>query len=390
MENGRPTILIADDSPENLTLLTEILKSQYRVIAATDGNKALQLAFSAQKPGLILLDILMPGLDGFEVCQRIKNNAATSEIPIIFITGLIDRQDIIKGFNAGAQDYVTKPFNPQELLARVKNHLDLKFRTEELKDLNATLEHRVNFKTRQIRKANQKLKELNEALDKANRQLLTLDRAKSKFIQIISHEIRTPLTGIMGFAELLQNSLEQDQYKEYINALLESAKRLDLFAQKALFITNLMTGEVQLTIQDICVKKLSEMVLSVLDATINNKKMGLINKIPESFTVKGDLDLTQIVLQNIIDNAVKFAEQNSEIIIQPSGQNGIEILNTGSQFSEEALQNLFKLFSYGYEPVDQNFGLGLSVARMIMELQKGSIEALNSDASQACVRLYFQ
>ena len=390
MDEVHQTILIADDSPDNIALLTEILKPYYGLLIATDGEKAVQLIQSEKRPDLILLDIIMPQLDGFEVCKRVKSNPETTEIPVIFITGLREREEIIRGFTIGAQDYVTKPFHPKELLARIKTHLDLKSRTEELKSLNATLEKRVNLKTKQIREANKKLKELNEALEKANQQLLTLDRAKSKFIQIISHEIRTPLTGIMGFTELLQNSLKQSQYDKYFNALKESVYRLDEFAERALFISNLMAGIVKPNFQDITFNSLFQHILLNFNNAIQLKKLKISNKVPDSFTINADYDLAQIVLFNLMDNAIKFSPPNAQIVIRKSGKKTLEIINTDSQFSEEALQNLFKLFGYGYEPIDQNFGLGLAISKMIMDLQDGKIEVSNLKGNNACVILHFK
>ena len=390
MKAVKQTIMLVDDSVDNLTLLSEILKPQYDILTATDGLKALQLLQTSKRPDLILLDIIMPGMDGFEVCRRLKDNHQTAEIPVIFITGLIEREQIIRGFETGAQDYVTKPFYPPELLARVKTHIELKLRNEQLKSLNATLEERIKLKTKQLRKSNKQLKELNKALDRANKQLLTLDRAKSRFIQIISHEIRTPLTGILGFTELLQNSLKDTQYIEYLNALKESVLRLDRFAQKALFISNLMVGLVKPVILNLPLKNLIDDILQRFNKTISQKQLNIRNNIPPSFTVKGDIDLSQIALYNVLDNAVKFSQPQHEIIIRPFKKQSIEIVNTGSRFSNEALQNIFELFSCGYEPVDQNFGLGLSITKMVAELQGGRVEAFNLPIGQACVRLHFQ
>lgn len=390
MKAVKQTIMLVDDSVDNLTLLNEILKPQYDLLTATDGLKALQILQTSKRPALILLDIIMPGMDGFEVCRRLKNNPQTAEIPVIFITGLIEREQIIRGFETGAQDYVTKPFYPPELLARVKTHIELKLRNEQLKSLNATLEERIKLKTKQLRKSNKQLKELNRDLDRANKQLLTLDRAKSRFIQIISHEIRTPLTGILGFTELLQNSLKDTQYTEYLNALKESVLRLDRFAQKALFISNLMVGLVKPVLLNLPLKNLIDDILQRFNKTISQKQLNIRNNIPSSFTVSGDVDLSQIALYNVLDNAVKFSQPQHEIIIRPFKKQSVEIVNTGSRFSNEALQNIFELFSCGNEPVDQNFGLGLSITKMVTELQGGRVEAFNLPTGQACVRLHFQ
>ena len=119
------TILIVDDTPDNLSVLSGLLKNLYKTKIATNGQKALKIVFSDNPPDLILLDIMMPDMDGYEVCRKIKNTKKTKDIPIIFITAKTETQDIVKGFEVGGVDYITKPFNPPELFARVATHLNL-------------------------------------------------------------------------------------------------------------------------------------------------------------------------------------------------------------------------------------------------------------------------
>ena len=152
-----PTILIVDDTPANLSLLSDVLKSDYRIKAATNGEKALKLAFTGTPPDLILLDIMMPGMDGYEVCRRLKANVATRSIPIIFVTAMTEVEDETRGLELGAVDYVTKPISAPILKARVKTHLELykqsvemermiaklEGQAGELSELNRTLEQRV-------------------------------------------------------------------------------------------------------------------------------------------------------------------------------------------------------------------------------------------------------
>jgi putative two-component system response regulator len=132
-QEQRQTILVVDDTPDNLTLLTSLLKDTYRVKIATNGNKALQIAFSKEPPDLILLDIMMPEMDGYEVCQHLKTDSQTAEIPVIFLTAKSQIEDELKGFEVGAVDYITKPISPPVVLARVRTHLKLKRITDYLK-----------------------------------------------------------------------------------------------------------------------------------------------------------------------------------------------------------------------------------------------------------------
>ena len=123
--SDRKTILIVDDTPTNIGIISSVLKDSFRTKVATNGEKALVLASAGDKPDLILLDITMPGMDGYEVCRRLKANPATSSIPVIFLTAKTETVDVVRGFSVGAVDYVAKPFNPPELLARVGTHLAL-------------------------------------------------------------------------------------------------------------------------------------------------------------------------------------------------------------------------------------------------------------------------
>jgi putative two-component system response regulator len=147
--DGRCTILVVDDVPENLTLMASLLRERYRVKVATDGKVALQIASSAP-PDLILLDIVMPGLDGYEVCQRLKSDPATSDVPVIFLSALNDGHDETRGFEVGAVDFIMKPVIPSVVHARIANHLALKSARDFLRDKSAYLEQEVQRRTREV------------------------------------------------------------------------------------------------------------------------------------------------------------------------------------------------------------------------------------------------
>ncbi|HKA44413.1 MAG TPA: two-component system response regulator [Burkholderiales bacterium] len=146
----KPTVLIVDDTPDNLSLMTGILKGEYRTKVANNGERALQIASTLPLPDLILLDIMMPGIDGYEVCRRLKADQATLEIPVIFLTAKAEVEDEQKGFEIGCVDYITKPISPPIVLARVKTHLLLKSARDFLKDQNAYLEEEVARRTREV------------------------------------------------------------------------------------------------------------------------------------------------------------------------------------------------------------------------------------------------
>ena len=146
----RQTLLIVDDTPDNITLLSSLLKNRYRIKVATHGERALKIAAMEPPPDLILLDIMMPGMDGYEVCQRLKTDPGTAEIPVIFLTAKAQVEDEEKGLKLGAVDYITKPISPPVVLARVETHLALKNARQFLKDRNAYLEEEVRRRTREV------------------------------------------------------------------------------------------------------------------------------------------------------------------------------------------------------------------------------------------------
>jgi len=147
---GKPTILVVDDTPDNITLLCGLLGDQYKNKVATNGQKALQIAFAEPHPDLILLDIMMPGMDGYEVCRQLQANLSTATIPVIFLTAKSQDEDETKGFELGAVDYITKPITPAILMARVQTHLALKQARSFLQEQNDILEDQVHERTKQL------------------------------------------------------------------------------------------------------------------------------------------------------------------------------------------------------------------------------------------------
>jgi len=146
----RPTVLVVDDTPDNLQLMSGLLKDEYRVKVANSGERALKIVISDDPPDIVLLDIMMPEMDGYEVCRRIKAFKQTKLVPVIFLTAMSEVQDETRGFELGAVDYITKPISPPIVLARVRTHLALKAAADFLRDKNAYLEAEVQRRTREI------------------------------------------------------------------------------------------------------------------------------------------------------------------------------------------------------------------------------------------------
>ena len=167
----KQAVLVVDDTPANIQVLMETLKDDYRIIAAVNGERALQLATSDPPPDIILLDVMMPEMDGYEVCARLKADAMTRDIPIIFITAMSETQDETKGLELGAVDYITKPISPPVVTARVKSHLELKQAREILKNQNVILEQRVEERTKEVFELQQVEFDLRAAKEKVENEL---------------------------------------------------------------------------------------------------------------------------------------------------------------------------------------------------------------------------
>jgi putative two-component system response regulator len=148
----KESVLVVDDTPDNLALISGVLKDYYTIRIANNGERALKVATTLPYPDLILLDIMMPGIDGYEVCRRLKADPVTTDIPVIFLTAKTQVEDEQKGFDVGCVDYITKPISPPIVLARVKTHLLLKGARDFLKDQNAYLEEEVERRVRAMKK----------------------------------------------------------------------------------------------------------------------------------------------------------------------------------------------------------------------------------------------
>lgn len=209
----KTTIMIVDDTPANLDLLRSMLAAPgYRVTVFPSGASALSAA-ALRPPDLILLDILMPEMDGYETCRRLKASEALREIPVLFISALSETLDKVKAFSLGGVDYLTKPFQEEEVLARVRTHLQIRDLQRSLKRQNEHLEQRVAERTLE--------------LEKANKRLLDVDRLKSDFFRMISHELRTPATGVLGMAELILGECpESENVFKFKSMFRQSSQRL--------------------------------------------------------------------------------------------------------------------------------------------------------------------
>lgn len=377
-------LLIVDDLPENIKLLAHVLANEgFYIEFATSGKEALE-CLNAETFDLVLLDIMMPELNGFETCQIIKSNPLLKDIPILFLTAITDIESIKEGFKAGGIDYITKPFNPEELLVRINTHLELKNKSQLLKDMNLTLEKKVNERT----------SALEEALDKlqvANEELLKLDDAKNNFLKIVSHELRTPLNSILGFTELIQDNPDSEDLPLLINGLNRAAWRLEKLSYTALHITKLKINADQIDFEKVSLRLITESALVALKNA--NRKMECqfeFDDIEKKTTVLGDKILLQQCIFNMLDNAQQHSNYcKIKVIENEKNQIIYQIKDNGSGFNKTTLKNPFKLFSPGHTFINKNAGLGLALSKLIMEAHKSTIVLENAKEGGAIVNLIF-
>jgi two-component system, sensor histidine kinase and response regulator len=381
-----PVILIVDDNPQNLQVLgKQLQEKKYEIEFAVNGPAALDW-INIKKFDLILLDINMPEMSGFDVCKKIRLNPELNNVPVIFLSADTDRESILRGFELGAQDYITKPFDSRELIVRVKTHLSLKETLEKLEQLNVSLEEKVLERTNQ-------LKEANEKLAATNLKLLDLDKAKSDFLSLISHEIRTPLNGILGPLELLKGPIYANEIGSLIGLLDSSVKRLEQFSLDALLITRLQTRQGEIKRGNISLPAVFNEVLVEFEEKIQSKYINIDYKFDlNNDLILGEKELVKKSISNILDNSIFFSLQNGSVEVSnyvKDKWNVIEIRDHGNGFPSKAKERLSELFTYADKYRDNSKGIGLPVVKMIMEAHNGDIVLDNHPDGGALVKLYF-
>ncbi|NJB82387.1 hybrid sensor histidine kinase/response regulator [Wenyingzhuangia aestuarii] len=382
-----PKILIVDDQQKNIQVLGSLLKNEdYIIGVAMNGQQAIDILKKTKDFDLILLDVNMPVMDGFEACKQIRKIEHLQKIPIIFLTAMIEEEQIVKGFEVGGHDYVTKPFNSKELLHRVHTHLELKQSRDKLQNINTWLEDEVEKRTLELKEANEKLKTVNKELE-------TLDVAKNDFLSIISHEMNTPLNGIMGFINVLKDELKTSELIEFVNLLDISANRLLSFSKLSLRITELRTNTDTFKEENVSLNQVLGIIQIKTAKKLQAKAQTLSIKGDYKDTVVyGDPQLILYCLDNILDNAIQHSEEGGNITINIDNyENRIvcSIIDEGEGFSEYALTNLFKLFSSSKSHVDSNKGLGLALVKLIADAHNATIEVMNNPTKGATVKLTF-
>lgn len=379
-ENNTVKILIVDDNPKNLQVLGSILRSNYFLVEfSMNGQGAINWLLE-EKFDLILLDIMMPEMDGYETCRQIRKDKTNDNIPIIFLTAKTDKESIIKGFSVGGQDYITKPFDSEELLARVNTHLELKFSREYLENVNEVLERQVAERTRELQKANEELSEL--------------DTVKVQFLNMLSHEIRTPLNGIKGSVHLLKSRIENEELVQFLNILDQSVIRLEQFSYTALMITRINSRKHKL--ENVRIYLQDQVEYCMLELTRDNKikndiKLNYDNFDP-NLEIYADKGLIHELLMRILENSIKYTKDNLQISFLSEVNDNftkINIEDNGPGFPEKILNSKVRMFNPGEKHINRNMGLNLYLSELIIQYHNGKLEISNIPDGGACVSLFF-
>ncbi|MEI8234038.1 MAG: hybrid sensor histidine kinase/response regulator [Verrucomicrobiota bacterium] len=370
-------ILVVDDTPANLELLTEILKSNgYKARPVTGGASALQAAKSVP-PDLILLDINMPDMNGYEVCQHLKADEVLKGIPVLFISALGDTADKVTAFRCGGVDYITKPFWTDEVLARVTTHLRLRQLQLEVERHNAHLEETVQLRTREITEARDQLVE-------AHARLAILDKAKSDFLSLISHELRTPLNGLFGITDLILDGCNPfSSVEELHNSYDVCRSKILHIVDDALLLTQINVDANQFAHEPASFRAalLCAIEYSQNFAKASNVDIGA----PPFFadSVIGEDQLLSKALQALLETGVRFAKPGTAIRLSggASAPNVVLTIETrGRKIPEKFIPHFFDVMAIGEAIVPgADLGLRPAVAERIISLFGGSVTVENLD-----------
>ncbi|MBF0526611.1 MAG: hybrid sensor histidine kinase/response regulator [Deltaproteobacteria bacterium] len=350
-KSDKQVVLIVDDVPENIDVLANALKSDYKVKVAPNGEKAIKIARAGEPPDLIVLDVLMPQMNGYEVCRVLQAEEKTKDIPVIFVTALTEEQDETKGLELGAVDYITKPFSIPIVKARIKTHLLLKLAREELKQQNATLREAVT---------------LREDIERMSR-----------------HDLKAPLNAIINLpGVILENKHLTDDEREALGLIEEAGYDMLKMINLSLDLYKMETGAYNLKSGPINVVSILSKIMEGVNNLIKIRKLSVRiflqgRPVEDSsvFIIQGEEMLCYTMLANLIHNALEASPEDEVITISldtdESLRHVIQIHNKGA-----VPEDIRERFFHKYVTSGKNSGTGLGTysARLIAQTQGGDIE----------------
>ena len=370
---NRAHILIVEDTEENIDILMETLADDFSISVALNGLMALKLV-EKQKPDLILLDIQMPIMDGYETCEKLKANPETANIPVMFLTALTEEGDESKGLDMGAVDFVTKPYNPFLVKARVRNQIELKKHKDQLEDL-------VKERTASLREAHEKLR--------------LIDDTKSDFLGAISHELRTPVNGVLGVAQLAIDYIADEAMKKQLSTLFDVGhERLIETIDNGLLLAKLQSTDQKIVLEQTDLHAIVEQELEVIAPMFEEKALTARICGDEVEPVQGNIQLFSQVVRTVLKMCVGMAGREKEIsitMVDKSGERGLAFAVEGKRFTETLLKTIFEPFSYERSSsYISDLGLAPPLAEKIVKVFGGTLLLGNQENSGVWLEVLFK
>lgn len=383
--NIMETILIVDDTATVIMFVKTLLEDcGYKTISADNGVSGLSMARQFS-PDLILLDIMMPDVDGYTVCQQLKADRTTKDIPVIFLSALSSSFDRIKAFKCGAVDFVDKPVQGDELIARVKNHLTVCSLSRELQKANRDLEERIQDRTRELVESNKQLVDLNQRLENTITELKSAkadsrNDNKAVFLSKLSHEILNDSNIIEGFAELIKATPDLDKHAEYADCIKDSAANLVTVINNMVVYNNAISGNTKVNIENVYVNSLLESVLQGNRNKAARRGLNIIvnNENPDDFAFHTDEDLLFTILNKLVSNSLKFSEKGDvEIGASNTGDTAVfYVKDSGIGINPDLMERIYEPFVRGDKSFDMSgkgLGLGLPIVKSYVQMLGGEI-----------------
>ena len=347
---NKQVILVVDDEPANFDVIEILLfKEGYDLHHRDNGADAIA-SLESINPDLVLLDVMMPDMDGIEVCQRLKNDRHWQHIPIIIVTALSDKEDLARCIDAGADDFISKPINSTELRARVRSMLRIKSQYDHIQ---ATI------------------------------------MLREEMMQTIVHDLRNPLIGILLGCDSLKVLDLPDRAKKRIVQIGQTIEQMRLLVDDILTIGRIEANKLILNHSKFDITEVAKLVIADFEAISNDKQIQILGEFPaEPAYISGDSPLIRRVLGNLVDNALKFSPHQSSIILRveclpknPDRQDliKIEVIDWGIGISPEQKQIIFEKYEVGNIVMGvSQIGLGLSFCKMMIEAHRGAISVTNN------------
>lgn len=334
-------ILIVDDVMSNVLLLKVLLTNEkFAIATASNGRQALEQV-EKENPDLVLLDVMMPDMSGFEVAQHLKSNPNTADIPIIFLTALNSTADIVKGFQVGANDFISKPFNKEELIVRVTHQISL-----------VAAKRLILSKTEELQRT---------------------IAGRDKLYSVIAHDLRSPMGSIKMVLNMLILNLPSEKIGAEMYELLTMANQTteDVFSllDNLLKWTKSQIGKLNVVYQDVDLVEVTDGVIEIFSMVASLKKIKIREMKPEKMMVNADIDMLKTVVRNLLSNAIKFSKENSEVLVKMEEVDGMAVVSVqdhGCGISEEGQKKLLHTdthFSTFGTNNEEGSGLGLLLCK---------------------------